>query len=65
MARDLYEKRDLGALLSLLSTVTSESSILLHLEIALVHNSIIEASGTLSRTLLPSINKVTNFNFIP
>jgi hypothetical protein len=64
LARDLYEKRDIGGLLSLLSSVTSESAILLHLEIALVHNSIIEASATLSRTLIPIINQVNNFNFI-
>jgi hypothetical protein len=64
-ARNLYEKRDITGLLSLLSQVTSESAILLHLEIALVHTSVIEASGTLSRTLLPYINNVDNFNFIP
>jgi hypothetical protein len=63
-ARELFEKRDIAGFMQLLSTVTVESAILLHLEVALVYPQLIEASGTLSRTLLPLINKVTNFNFL-
>ena len=63
-ARDLYDRRDISGLLKLFDSVTSESAVLLHLEIALVHPAILEASGLLSRTLLPHINALTNFNFI-
>jgi len=44
--------------------VTIESAILSHLEVALVYPQLIEASGTLSRTLLPLVNRVSNFNFL-
>ena len=50
--------------MGLLNSVTNESAVLLHLEIAIVSPSIIEASATLSRTLLPYINKISDFNFI-
>jgi len=48
----------------LFTTVTAESAILLHLEIALVHPSFIDASGTLSKTLIPLINRVSDFKFL-
>jgi hypothetical protein len=48
----------------LLSTVTAESAILLHLEIALVHPQLIDPSGTLSRTLIPLVNRVQDFSFL-
>lgn len=50
--------------MQLFTTMSVESAILLHLEIALVHPQFIEASGTLSRTLIPLVNRVTDFKFL-
>ena len=63
-ARSLYEKRDIQGLINLLNTVSAEAAILIHLEIALVYPQFIEASGTLSKTLIPYINRITDFKFL-
>jgi hypothetical protein len=37
---------------------------MINLEISLVHQAYMEESGTLSRTLLPYVNKVTDYSFL-
>lgn len=51
--------------MDLLATVTPESGILLHLEISLTNPQLIDASGTLSETLIPLVNRVASFDFLP
>ena len=60
----MYEQKKLGLLEALLESVSPASAVMINLEISLVHQGYMEESATLSRTLLPYINKVTDYSFL-
>ena len=59
----MFEQRKLGLLEQLLSTL-APAAIMFNIEVSLVFPSYTEESGTLSRTLLPFIDKVTDYRFL-
>ena len=63
-ARALYESRQQIELENLLSTVAPTAAILLNLEISLTNDQIHEEGSTLARTLLPYLNRVTDYAFL-
>jgi len=63
-ARLMFEQRKLGLLEQLLSTLSPAAAVMLNIEVSLVFPIYTEESGTLSRTLLPFIDKVTDYRFL-
>ena len=63
-ARQMVEQRKLGLLEQLLSTLAPAAAIMLNIQVSLVFPTYTEESGTLSRTLLPFIDKVTDYRFL-
>ena len=60
----MFEQRKLGLLEQLLSTLAPAAAVMLNIQVSLVFPSYTEESGTLSRTLLPFIDKVTDYRFL-
>lgn len=52
-------------LVELLDSVSPMAAVLLNIEISLVNSAFMEQGNTLSRTLLPYLNAVTDFSFLP
>ena len=63
-ARELFEQRRLGPLEDLLSSLAPAAAIMLNIEISLVSATYTEESATLARTLLPFIDRVTDYRFL-
>ena len=63
-ARQMVEQRKLGLLEQLLSTLAPAAAIMLNIQVSLVFPTYTEESGTLSCTLLPFIDKVTDYRFL-
>ena len=63
-ARRLYESKEQVKLIALLDSVSPMAAILLNIEMAHVNDHIMEEGNTLSQTLLPYINGVTDFSFL-
>ena len=63
-ARQMVEQRKLGLLEQLLSTLALAAPIMINIQVSLVFPTYTEESGTLSRTLLPFNDKVTDYPFL-
>ena len=63
-ARLLFEQRRLGHLEELLSRLAPAAAIMMNYEISLVNANYSEESATLARTLLPFIDRVSDFGFL-
>lgn len=61
----LYDRRDEVGMITILSSVSPMVAIMLTLEIIKVNATIIEQAGTLAMILLPYVNKVSDYSFIP
>jgi hypothetical protein len=63
-AKHFYETKQQVKLIDLLSSVSPVAAILLNIEISLVNPNFMEEGNTLSETLLPFINLVTDYSFL-
>lgn len=63
-ARQLHEQRRFGPLEQLLASIAPAAAIMLNVHISLVSASYSEESATLARTLLPFVNRVTDYRFL-
>jgi hypothetical protein len=61
----LYESNQQTKLVELLSSVSPMAAILLNIEISLVNDKLMEEGSRLSHTLLPYINSINDFSFLP
>lgn len=64
-ATEFYQSRSELNLDKLLSSIDPMAAILINIQISLVNTNLQEESYTLSRTLLPYINKCSSFTFLP
>jgi hypothetical protein len=60
-ARKLYENKEQIKLIELLDTAPPMVAVLLNIDISLVNPQLMEQGSTLSHTLLPYINQITDF----
>jgi len=60
----LYETREQLKLQQLLMSLTPAASILLNIEVSLCNDTYHDEGNTLSYTLLPFINQVTDFSYL-
>ena len=63
-ARSYYDHKKMLQLEQLLSSLSPAAAIMVNFEISLANQTYMEESATLSVTLLPYINKVTDFSFL-
>ena len=63
-ARDLYESKKQVLLEELLSSCAPAAAVMVNIEISLVNSNYMEEGATLSRTLLPYLNEVTDYCFL-
>jgi hypothetical protein len=63
-ARDFYQRRQYVLLEQLLASCAPAAAVMVNLEISLTNTNYMEEGGTLSRTLLPYINKVQDYRFL-